>query len=114
LRSHRYSEAVLPPGSYASVARLASGAPRRPGRATQSWVRLLARSLIEEAGIRHKGLPHSMVTLSCGVASVYHYGEFSPDWSPVISRVDQTLYRAKQDGRNCVSDRPCTRRSDAS
>jgi glyoxylase-like metal-dependent hydrolase (beta-lactamase superfamily II) len=36
LRSHRRS------GSYASVARLASGSVSTPGRTTQSWVRLLA------------------------------------------------------------------------
>ena len=41
--------------------------------------------------------------MSAGVASVFGERGLAPDWSQVIDRADQALYRAKQAGRNRVS-----------
>jgi len=51
-------------------------------------------------------LPHSQsvaegyVTISCGVASMFPSTNTKPQM--LIQKADQALYRAKQNGRNCV------------
>ena len=61
------------------------------------------RGVVEGASIRHRGSPHAVVTMSCGIASALGSTGLPPDWSQVITRVAEALYRAKHAGRNRVS-----------
>ncbi len=51
------------------------------------------------AGLRASPLPHGPLTVSAGVAT-YHPGMTSPD--ELLTAADRAMYRAKQDGRDCV------------
>ena len=60
------------------------------------------RSLIETAAIDHIGSRRGIVTVSCGVACAIDEDGPPGDWSQVITRVDQALYRAKEAGRKRI------------
>ena len=59
------------------------------------------RLLVEQLALPHQGRgPAGVVTLSAGVAGLS--AEDAPPWDGWIRRADQSLYRAKQQGRNRI------------
>jgi diguanylate cyclase (GGDEF)-like protein len=61
------------------------------------------RASVQSLAISHPGSPHAVVTVSCGVASAFGEHGLVPEWSQVIGRADEALYRAKEAGRNGIS-----------
>lgn len=61
------------------------------------------RAEIEALGIEHHAQPdgREVLTMSVGVAAFPTGGGTDPD--DVLAQVDEALYRAKNDGRNCVA-----------
>lgn len=57
-----------------------------------------ARKAVLDLKIPHEGSPLKYVTISAGVAS-----ENGENWQELVERADKALYRAKESGRNSVS-----------
>jgi len=58
------------------------------------------RQAIEGLQIQHPGSPYDVVTISVGIASVIPTN--SEDSESIIKAADESLYHAKETGRNCV------------
>jgi diguanylate cyclase (GGDEF)-like protein len=58
------------------------------------------RKAIEESGIPHQKSPFGVLTVSLGIAVMEVEGDKNSD--DLVREADQLLYRAKQQGRNCV------------
>ncbi|MGI4860702.1 MAG: sensor domain-containing diguanylate cyclase [Janthinobacterium lividum] len=59
------------------------------------------RATVEDCGIAHTGSPLGRLTISLGIAS--YSGDSSARTEELVVRADQSLYRAKQNGRNRVA-----------
>ena len=46
---------------------------------------------------------HLRVTISLGVAGAGARKDDAGDWKHILKSADDAMYRAKQDGRNCVA-----------
>lgn len=59
------------------------------------------RTTVERLGIPHPGkTPPGVITFSCGISIFRHDSEGSVD--DVLRQADDALYRAKEQGRNCI------------
>lgn len=72
----------------------------------EAGARILAKRLVEalfKAGIEHCKSPHSVVTISAGIASCSAQTCHSVSWQDAVERADKSLYQAKTCGRNQVA-----------
>ena len=58
-------------------------------------------SAIEKKAIPHEKSSYQFLTISCGGACVLDNGQITSSWKQLIELVDQNLYKAKNNGRNC-------------
>ncbi|WP_372398911.1 diguanylate cyclase [Azospirillum sp. HJ39] len=59
----------------------------------------MLRAGVEQIVMRHEGTTLPQVTISCGLAA---FPAHADDFDGLVATADEALYRAKQEGRNCV------------
>ncbi len=59
----------------------------------------MLRAGVEQMVMRHEGTTLPQVTISCGLAA---FPAHADDFDGIVAMADEALYRAKQEGRNCV------------
>lgn len=58
-------------------------------------------SSIAQCSISHKKSPYEFLTISCGGACALNNNQIINSWVELIQQVDNNLYKAKNNGRNC-------------